>query len=148
MVYDIFGGEGDVTEKDLSGNELTALKSIITPEVIRKGKLEYKDYQTTGEGDIYSDVGGEGHQGSNPISKSFKDPAYALKTTLGQARVYTNEDGDVIIEDRYNFNDADDEVTFDSFLDDLRAVKSDWKYFYLEKLLSTLVVKKDKAVRL
>ena len=69
MVYDIFGGEGDVTEKDLSGNELTALKSIITPEVIRKGKLEYKDYQTTGEGDIYSDVGGEGHQGSNPISR-------------------------------------------------------------------------------
>ena len=133
MVYDIFGGEGDVTEKDLSGNELTALKSIITPEVIRKGKLEYKDYQTTGEGDIYSDVGGEGHQGSNPISKSFKDPAYALKTTLGQARVYTNEDGDVIIEDRYNFNDADDEVTFDSFLDDLRAVKSDWKYFLPRK---------------
>ena len=133
MVYDIFGGEGDVTEKDLSGNELTALKSIITPEVIRKGKLEYKDYQTTGEGDIYSDVGGEGHQGSNPISKSFKDPAYALKTTLGQARVYTNENGDVIIEDRYNFNDADDEVTFDSFLDDLRAVKSDWKYFLPRK---------------
>tara|TARA_R110000737_G_scaffold97605_1_gene131715 strand:- start:3824 stop:6154 length:2331 start_codon:yes stop_codon:yes gene_type:complete len=133
MVYDIFGGEGDVTEKDLSGNELTALKSIITPEVIRKGKLEYKDYQTTGEGDIYSDVGGEGHQGSNPISKSFKDPAYALKTTLGQARVYTNEDGDVIIEDRYNFNDADDEVTFDSFLNDLRAVKSDWKYFLPRK---------------
>ena len=121
MVYDIFGGEGDVTEKDLSGNELTALKSIITPEVIRKGKLEYKDYQTTGEGDIYSDVGGEGHQGSNPISKSFKDPAYALKTT------------NVIIEDRYNFNDADDEVTFDSFLDDLRAVKSDWKYFLPRK---------------
>ena len=133
MMYDIFGGDGDVTEEDLSGNELTALRSIITPEVLRKGKLEYADYGTTQAGDTYSDVGGEGHQGSNPIEKSFKDPAYALKTTLGQARVFTDKNGNVIIEDRYNFNDADDQVTFDSFLDDLRAIKSDWKYFLPRK---------------
>jgi len=133
MMYDIFGGDGDVTEEDLSGNELTALKSIITPEVLRKGKLEYADYGTTKDGDTYSDVGGEGNQGSNPIEKSFTDPAYALKTTLGQARVFTDKNGNVIIEDRYNFNDADDQVTFDSFLDDLRAIKSDWKYFLPRK---------------
>lgn len=133
MMYDIFGGDRDVTEKDLSGNELTALKSIITPEVLRKGKLEYADYGTTKDGNTYSDVGGEGHQGSNPIEKSFKDPAYALKTTLGQAKVFTDKNGNVIIEDRYNFNDADDQVTFDSFLDDLRAIKSNWKYFLPRK---------------
>ena len=132
MMYDIFGGDGDVTEEDLSGNELTALRSIITPEVLRKGKLEYKDYATTEGDNVYSDVGGGG-QGSNPIAKSFSDPAYALKTTLGQARVFTDKNGNVIIEDRYNFNDADDQVTFDSFLDDLRAIKSDWKYFLPRK---------------
>lgn len=132
MMYDIFGGDGDVTEEDLSGNELQALRSIITPEVLRKGKLEYADYGTTEGNNVYSDVGGGG-QGNNPIAKSFSDPAYALKTTLGQARVFTDKNGNVIIEDRYNFNDADDQVTFDSFLDDLRAIKSDWKYFLPRK---------------
>lgn len=132
MMYDIFGGDGDVTEEDLSGNELQALRSIITPEVLRKGKLEYADYGTTKGNNVYSDVGGGG-QGNNPIAKSFSDPAYALKTTLGQAKVFTDKNGNVIIEDRYNFNDADDQVTFDSFLDDLRAIKSDWKYFLPRK---------------
>ena len=132
MMYDIFGGDRDVTEEDLSSNELTALRSIITPEVLRKGKLEYKDYATTEGDNVYSDVGGS-VQGSNPIAKSFSDPAYALKTTLGQAKVFTDKNGNVIIEDRYNFNDADDQVTFDSFLNDLRAIKSDWKYFLPRK---------------
>ena len=132
FVYDLFGGSDDLTEKDLDTEELETLKSLITPEVLQKGGLEYKDYKTTDKPElVYSDVGGGGL--TNPIIKSFRNPAYSLKTTLGQTSVYKDADNNIIVEDAYDFNDAEGRFTFDSFINDLKAIKSDPLYFLPRK---------------
>jgi len=132
LVYDLLGGSDDLTEKDLDTEELETLKSLITPEVLQKGGLEYKDYKTTEKPElVYSDVGGGGL--TNPIIKSFKNPAYSLKTTLGQTSVYKDANNNIIVEDAYDFNDAEGRFTFDSFINDLKAIKSDPLYFLPRK---------------
>lgn len=132
LVYDLFGGSDDLTEKDLDQEEFNTLKSLITPEVLQKGRLEYKDYKTTDKPElVYSDVGGGGL--TNPIIKSFKNPSYSLKTTLGQSSVYKDADDNIIVEDAYDFNDAEGRFTFDSFINDLKAIKSDPLYFLPRK---------------
>jgi len=132
LVYDLFGGSNDLTEDDLDTEELETLKSLINPKVLQKGRLEYKDYKTTDKPElVYSDVGGGGL--TNPIIKSFKNPAYSLKTTLGQTSVYKDADDNIIVEDAYDFNDAEGRFTFDSFINDLKAIKSDPLYFLPRK---------------
>ena len=106
LTYDLFGGSDDLTEDDLDIAEFEALKKLITPKVLEKGRLEYPDYKTTTESQsVYADVGGAGRV-DNPLSKSFKNPAFALKTTLGQASVYKDDNNNIIVEDTYDFNDA------------------------------------------
>ena len=117
LAYDLIGGDKEVTEKDLSTDELEAMRTLITPTILSKGKLEYDDYNT---GTKFGDVGMSREE--NPVTKSFKSPEYALKTFLGQASVYQNDKGEVIIEDAYDFNDADNEVTIDSFMTDMKVI--------------------------
>jgi LysM repeat protein len=132
LVYDLFGGSDDLTENDLDQEEFNTLKNLITPEVLQKGKLEYADYKTTDKPElVYSDVGGGGS--SNPIIKSFKNPSYSLKTTLGQTSVYKDANDNIIVEDAYDFNDAEGRFTFNSFINDLKAIKSDPLYFLPRK---------------
>jgi LysM repeat protein len=132
LVYDLFGGSDDLTENDLDQEEFNTLKNLITSEVLQKGKLEYADYKTTDKPElVYSDVGGGGS--SNPIIKSFKNPSYSLKTTLGQTSVYKDANDNIIVEDAYDFNDAEGRFTFNSFINDLKAIKSDPLYFLPRK---------------
>lgn len=133
FVYDLFGGSDDLTENDLDTEELESLKKLITPEVLKKQRLEYKDYKTTAKPElVYADVGGAGGI-DNPISKSFKNPAYSLKTTLGQASVYKDNNNNIIVEDAYDFNDAEGRITLGSFINDLKAIKSNPLYFLPRK---------------
>ena len=104
LAYDVFGGDDDLTETDLSPAEYAAAKEVaINARKRQSNTISYKDYQTSKGG--YDDVGGsvEGSQGV--IKKSFDDPRYALKTTIGQASLTTNDLGETILEDRYNFNE-------------------------------------------
>jgi len=126
LAYDVFGGDDDLTENDLSPAEyaaakevaINAIKRIEGQKLYRKenkdkippfnlsplpNAITYADYQTSKSS--YDDVGGsvEGSQGV--IKKSFDDPRYALKTTIGQASLTTNDLGETILEDRYNFNE-------------------------------------------
>jgi len=135
FVYDLFGGSDDLTEKDLDTEELETLKSLITPEVLQKGRLEYKDYKTTDKQEsVYADVGGSAPGVlTNPIVKSFRNPSYSLKTTLGQSSVYKDADDNIIVEDAYDFNDAEGKFTFDSFIKDLKVLTSDPLYFLPRK---------------
>tara|TARA_R100001463_G_scaffold2459_1_gene10423 strand:+ start:5709 stop:10724 length:5016 start_codon:yes stop_codon:yes gene_type:complete len=104
LIYDVFGGDDDLTEKDLSPDEYAAAREVAINALKRQSKaIEYKDYQTSKGG--YDDVGGSVKGSQGVIKKSFDDPRYALKTTIGQASITTNDLGETILEDRYNFNE-------------------------------------------
>lgn len=104
LAYDVLGGDDDLTETDLSPEEYAAAKEVTINALKRQSKaIEYKDYQTSKGG--YDDVGGSVEGSKGVIRKSFEDPRYALKTTIGQASITTNDKGETILEDRYNFNE-------------------------------------------
>jgi hypothetical protein len=112
FVYDLFGGTETLTEKDLKKSEREALKEAAL-RAQRQGKkaIEYADYGTQQKGESqYADVGGGG-DALDFVSRVF-DPSYSMKTTIGQARIEKDKEGNTIIVDRYNFNDADDKFSF------------------------------------
>ncbi len=104
FAYDVFGGDDDLTEKDLSPEEFAAAKEVTINALKRQSKaIGYPDYQTS-EGS-YDDVGGSVKGSQGVIRKSFEDPRYALKTTIGQASITTNDKGETILVDQYDFNE-------------------------------------------
>jgi len=112
FVYDLFGGSETLTEKDLKQEEKEALKkAALRAQSQGKKAIEYADYGTQAKGQSqYADVGGGGGA-LDFITKVF-DPQYSMKTTIGQARIEQDDDGNTIIVDRYNFNDSDDKFSF------------------------------------
>jgi len=102
FLYDITGGEEPLTEKDLLTPEL----EFLTSQALQgKTNLQYADYSTEGKGQSqYADVGGGG--GIIDFFKKLNDPAYSMKTTLGQANIIINEKGESVVTDTYNFNDS------------------------------------------
>lgn len=121
FVKDLFGSDDLVTEEDITPEEKEALVAAVKKaKEQNKNILEYNDYQTQQSGENqYKDVS------SALDNKSFfsrvADPAYSMKTTIGQAQIKEDEAGNTIILDRYNFNDAKPE--FD-LVDFLKSVKS------------------------
>ena len=108
------------TEKNLSSKYQDVLKNIVKNN-LNNGKniIEYPDYETTAEGESpYRDVDASVTD-LGIIKKMFK-PGYNLKTTLGQVSIIIDENNNVIIKDRYNFNDA---VDIQSIPDILNAAK-------------------------
>ena len=99
------GKEEGITEKDLTKREKKALREAIKrAEAQGKDYLEYPDFASSANPN--DDVGGGTFlQGFAPITKYF-DPAYSMKTTLGQAKFKKNKDGTYTVTDEYNFNDA------------------------------------------
>ena len=112
FVYDIFGGKETLTEESLQKEEISALrKGVIRAKAAGKEVLEYEDYATQGQGESqYADVGGGG--GFAEFFEKVFDPSYSMKTTIGQARIEEDEEGNTIVIDRYNFNDAEDKFSF------------------------------------
>tara|TARA_Y100000389_G_scaffold7067_1_gene6830 strand:+ start:13026 stop:13880 length:855 start_codon:yes stop_codon:yes gene_type:complete len=112
FVYDIFGGKETLTEESLQEEEISALREgVIRAKAAGKEVLEYEDYATQGEGESqYADVGGGG--GFAEFFEKVFDPSYSMKTTIGQARIEEDEEGNTIVIDRYNFNDAEDKFSF------------------------------------
>ena len=112
FVYDIFGGKETLTEESLQKEEISALrKGVIRAKAAGKEVLEYEDYATQGKGESqYADVGGGG--GFAEFFEKVFDPSYSMKTTIGQARIEEDEEGNTIVIDRYNFNDAEDKFSF------------------------------------
>ena len=126
LAYDVFGGDDDLTENDLSPAEyaaakevaINAIKRIEGQKLYRKenkdkippfnlsplpNAITYADYQTSKSS--YDDVGGSVEGSKDVIRKSFEDPRYALKTTIGQASITTNDLGETILIDQYDFNE-------------------------------------------
>jgi len=143
LAYDVFGGDDDLTENDLSPAEYAAAKEVAMNALKRKSNtIAYQDYQTVPKGmksvyddPSYADVGGSIKGSQGVIKKSFNDPKYALKTTIGQARLTTNDKGETILEDQYNFNEKswkDRSFSIEgikTFLGDMRNVIRQPEYF-------------------
>lgn len=110
LIKDVFGSEAPVTEDNLKTSELEALKqAVLTARKRGSTAIEYEDYGTQAEGESqYADVGG----GGSMLGK-IADPAYSMKTFIGQGGITQNEKGETIVLDRYNFNDAVDGNLFD-----------------------------------
>ena len=103
---DLLGYDTPITEEHLDEEEYQSLIEIARrAKEAGKDIIEYADYQTQSKGQSqYADVGGGG--GNLDFFKKVFDPKYSLKTTLGQARMEEDEDGNTIVRDRYNFNNA------------------------------------------
>ena len=112
FVYDLFGGSETLTEQDLKQEEKEALKNAaLRAQSQGKKAIEYADYGTQAAGQSqYADVGGGG--GALDFVTKVFDPEYSMKTTIGQARIEQDDEGNTIIVDRYNFNDSDDKFSF------------------------------------
>jgi LysM repeat protein len=112
FLYDVGGGEEKLTEKDLLSPELEFLTS---KAIEGHTSLEYKDYETASKGQSqYADVGGGGS--ALDFFNKLSDPAYSMKTTLGQAKITKNKKGETVIVDQYNFNDSDGAFNLLQFL--------------------------------
>jgi len=117
MVNDVFkqstGGKFDkiFTEKNLNPEYKSILKSIAL-DVLSKGKtnIEYADYKSVEGDNAYADV--------NYTAKGLPDISnkrFNLKTSLGQASIKVDRNGNLIIVDKFNFNDSADINSFTDF---------------------------------
>ena len=95
------------TEKHLSEDYLSLLKDIVKDVVTTKEGgssqiIEYADYKSTSK-NRYEDV-----QWDKVGLPSLDNKRYNLKTSFGQSVIRLNEKGELIIKDRFNFNDGED----------------------------------------
>jgi LysM repeat protein len=120
FVYDLFGGSETLTEQDLKQEEKEALKNAaLRAQSQGKKAIEYADYGTQAAGQSqYADVGGGG--GALDFVTKVFDPEYSMKTTIGQARIEQDDEGNTIIVDRYNFNDSDDKFSFTGLMSGIK----------------------------
>ncbi len=109
MVNDVFkqstGSKFDkvFTEQNLNPEYTSVLKDIAL-DVLSKGKtnIEYADYKSVEGDNAYADV--------NYTTKGLPDISnkrFNLKTSLGQATIKVDNQGNLIIVDKFNFNDSD-----------------------------------------
>ena len=120
FVYDLFGGSETLTEQDLKQEEKEALKNAaLRAQSQGKKAIEYADYGNQAAGQSqYADVGGGG--GALDFVTKVFDPEYSMKTTIGQARIEQDDEGNTIIVDRYNFNDSDDKFSFTGLMSGIK----------------------------
>ena len=105
FVSHLVGNKSPITEADFSQKDIQRLRESVRRKISQSG---------TPSGEIgYGDYGDSPHTydfamgQSGPVDMlvgSYTSPAFRLDTTLGMARYVVDENDDVIIEDRYNFN--------------------------------------------
>ncbi len=117
VVNDVFtqstGGKFDkvFTEKNLNKDYKSILTNIAL-DVLSQGKtnIEYKDYKSVDGDNAYADV-----SYTKKGIPDITDKRFNLKTALGQAQIKIDGDGNLIIVDRFNFNDSEDINSFTDF---------------------------------
>jgi hypothetical protein len=95
FTYDVFGGDKPFTEKDLSEDYKDELKGIAEKVLSEgKGSIQYEDYE---KGTM-----------DKPLLLNLLSKNYNLKTLIGSGKVEVNEDGEIIVTDKFDFNNAKD----------------------------------------
>lgn len=105
----IMGNRGELNESHFSNSD----KQSIIRAVLRNMKHPGSEPNTIGYFDYGKKenhrTGWEGSGSGNGVSpigamiKSFTDPAFRMETTLGMANYHTDDNGDVIVTDTYDF---------------------------------------------
>ena len=117
VVNDVFtqstGGKFDkvFTEKNLNKDYKSILTNIAL-DVLSQGKtnIEYKDYKSVDGDNAYADV-----SYTKKGIPDVTDKRFNLKTALGQAEIKIDRNGNLVIVDRFNFNDSEDINSFTDF---------------------------------
>lgn len=116
-----FGNNSPLTEDDFWQSDLDAMKGAVSKNMagkgtgfVKPGDIGYGDYGT-GEGGEFSkwDGGYRGQEGIGlfaSLLQSYIDPKFRLETTLGMAKYKPDADGNIIVEDNYNFNATPNEI--------------------------------------
>ena len=112
--YDLFGGEQDFTEKDLSPDYQEELKGIANTALMKgKDTINYEDYeQGTMDQSLIK----------NLMSKNFN-----LKTLIGTGKITINENGELIVTDRFNFDDKEDIKSLSDVKEMFSGIVGAWK---------------------
>jgi hypothetical protein len=86
FVSTLFGNRDPITERNLSPDQLTALREVVqtAEQKGRKGNVQYSDYEKFNQGPQHS-------------------PHISLSTTLGRFNYTQNPDGSLTVVDRYDF---------------------------------------------
>ena len=95
------GNREPITESHFSPEELAALKQLITLKGGDVGNIQYKDYRALGDS--------MRAQGQTPASMfpsllSMADPLGNIQTTLGRFNYARDADGNLTVQDNYDFN--------------------------------------------
>jgi hypothetical protein len=112
--YDLLGGKGDFTENDLSESYKEELKGIANTALMKgKDTINYGDYkQGTMDQSLIK----------NLMSKNFN-----LKTLIGTGKITINENGELIVTDRFNFDDKEDIKSLSDVKDMFSGIVGAWK---------------------
>ena len=132
----------DIDESILNDKEKEALRATVM-QAMREGRdyITYEDYLNVEKGaSAQSDLQGDFEydkektanirdNADNAAEKVFggvAEPLYSMKTLIGRARFNVDDDGNVIVEDEYDFNDATGVYRGVNFLKDaVEAIKED-----------------------
>ena len=114
VTYDIFGGSKDFTEKDLSLAYQEELKGIANKALLEgKDTINYEDYES---GTI-----------NQSLLKNLFSKNYNLKTLLGQSKITIDENGEMVVTDKFDFNDAEDLNSLQDVKNMFSGIVSAWK---------------------
>jgi len=107
---DLLGGDSPATNENFTEEQLGIMKTTAA-NAIKEGKdsLTYEDYPNFKK------------RNEKGFLEKMTDPDYQMRTTIGSANIKINDDGEVILTDQFNFNDAKDVNS----LNDLRKAMID-----------------------
>jgi len=114
FTHDLFGGTDEFTEKDLSQSYQDELKGIAHTALMKgKDTINYEDYE----------------QGTmdQSLIKNLMSKNYNLKTLIGTGKITINEDGEMIVTDRFNFDDKEDIKSLSDVKDMFSGIVGAWR---------------------
>ena len=102
----LLGNRKTVTENDLWQSDLQALRNAVGKKKTPEGIIEYGEYGPANEYQPSAWDEGWGHEGPSALDalfSSYIDPKFRMETTLGAAKYHTDPNGDVIVQDTYDW---------------------------------------------
>ena len=97
FVSDLMGKDELVTNEDFTETQLDVMKAAATNALKQdKEYITYEDYPNYKE------------RNKKGFLEKMTDPDYQMRTTIGSGNIKINDEGDVILTDQFNFNDAKD----------------------------------------
>lgn len=108
FVSHLLGDRSPLTEEHLSSRDMESLRSAVSRQV-KEGKtsgvIGYGDYGSApGQFSSFGSPYQSGQSIPSMVAESYSDPKFRMETTIGMAKWHKDKNGNIIIEDNYNFN--------------------------------------------